>query len=92
MSPVVLNEPKALTPLKAQVRLLILGCLVLAILNFVARSRAVYRIHGLYLYRMGPEEEVYLVEGPSHTVLQIFDRILALSHFAVSQMTSRRVV
>ena len=41
---------------------------------------------------MGPEEEVYLVEGPSHTVLQIFDRILALSHFAVSQMTRRRVI
>ena len=53
MSPMVLNEPKALTPLKAQVRLLMFGYLVLAILIFVARSRAVYRIHELYLQQNG---------------------------------------
>ena len=45
MSPVVLNEPRALTPLKAQVRLLILGSLVLAIFDLVPSSRAVYRTH-----------------------------------------------
>ena len=92
MSPAVLNEPQALTPLKAQVRLLILGCLGLAILNIVARSGTMYRIHELFFIRMGPEEEVYLVEAPCHTVLMVIDRIVALSHFAVSQMTSRRVV
>ena len=36
-SPVVLKERKALTPVRAQVRLEFYGCLVLAVINFVAR-------------------------------------------------------